>query len=280
MFWHWMWNFIDIIFIWWGWGCLIELASVAVLAVYVLTDLCLFGVQVRLIDFSPGEKYMVAYSSHEPSNPRDTQVWIISSFIWKLMGTSSEKVIIFRFDVQESYSDAWKDFNNCLVLMWTRVGGSYFQQYSLLNLNIAESSLDLDTWSWWRLSDFLMCRLALWNGLQRVTLNIFDVRSGKVLREFKGSADDFAAGGTGGVAGVSWPVFRYGYCRLTNNGEGTMGSRCFSFIDFSLYWDIFFFLSYIEWLSSVTSSNKLAFLDTDGQVGVMTNILLVLARMP
>lgn len=41
-----------------------------------------------------------------------------------------------------------------------------------------------------------------------MTLNIFDVRSGKVLREFKGSADDFATGGTGGVAGVSWPVFR------------------------------------------------------------------------
>ena len=64
-----MWNFIHII-----WGCLIELASVDVLAVYVLTDLYLSGLQVRLIDFSPGEKYMVAYSSHEPSNPRDTQV--------------------------------------------------------------------------------------------------------------------------------------------------------------------------------------------------------------
>lgn len=65
---------MDVIFIWWGWGCLIELASVDVLAVYVLTDLYLSGLQVRLIDFSPGEKYMVAYSSHEPSNPRDTQV--------------------------------------------------------------------------------------------------------------------------------------------------------------------------------------------------------------
>lgn len=30
--------------------------------------------QVKLIDFSPGEKFMVTYSSHEPSNPRDTQV--------------------------------------------------------------------------------------------------------------------------------------------------------------------------------------------------------------
>ncbi|XP_076937148.1 eukaryotic translation initiation factor 3 subunit B-like, partial [Bidens hawaiensis] len=29
--------------------------------------------QVKLIDFSPGEKYLVTYSSHEPSNPRDTQ---------------------------------------------------------------------------------------------------------------------------------------------------------------------------------------------------------------
>eukprot|EP00850_Spirogloea_muscicola_P016935 SM000141S00879 [mRNA] locus=s141:121775:136794:- [translate_table: standard] len=72
--------------------------------------------QVRLLDFSPGERYMVTYSSHEPANPRDTQ---------------------------------------------------------------------------------------------KVTLNIFDVRSGKNLREFKGSADDFATGGTGGAAGVPWPVFRW-----------------------------------------------------------------------
>ncbi|KAF3788378.1 Eukaryotic translation initiation factor 3 subunit B [Nymphaea thermarum] len=31
--------------------------------------------QVKLIDFSPGEKYLVTYSSHEPSNPRDTQTF-------------------------------------------------------------------------------------------------------------------------------------------------------------------------------------------------------------
>ena len=31
------------------------------------------------------------------------------------------------------------------------------------------------------------------------------------MRDFKGSPDDFAIGGTGGVAGVSWPVFRYIY---------------------------------------------------------------------
>ena len=30
--------------------------------------------QVKLIDFSPGEKYLVTYSSHEPSNPRDANV--------------------------------------------------------------------------------------------------------------------------------------------------------------------------------------------------------------
>lgn len=55
-------------------------------------------------------------------------------------------------------------------------------------------------------------------GLQRVTLMVFDVRSGKVLREFKGSADDFATGGTGGVAGVSWPVFR---CFMLTTSERT-----------------------------------------------------------
>lgn len=35
------------------------------------------------------------------------------------------------------------------------------------------------------------------------------MRTGKVMRDFKGSADDFAIGGTGGVTGVSWPVFKY-----------------------------------------------------------------------
>ncbi|KAF3446155.1 hypothetical protein FNV43_RR11334 [Rhamnella rubrinervis] len=60
--------------------------------------------QVRLIDFSPGEKYLVTYSSHEPSNPRDAT---------------------------------------------------------------------------------------------RVVINIFDVRTGQVMRDFKGTPDVFAIGGTG-----------------------------------------------------------------------------------
>jgi hypothetical protein len=29
------------------------------------------------------------------------------------------------------------------------------------------------------------------------------------MRDFKGSADEFSIGGAGGVAGVSWPVFRW-----------------------------------------------------------------------
>ena len=40
-------------------------------------------------------------------------------------------------------------------------------------------------------------------------INIFDVRTGKVMRDFKGSANDFAIGGTGGVAEVPWPIFKY-----------------------------------------------------------------------
>uniref|UniRef100_A0A0D6QWQ8 Eukaryotic translation initiation factor 3 subunit B n=1 Tax=Araucaria cunninghamii TaxID=56994 RepID=A0A0D6QWQ8_ARACU len=101
--------------------------------------------QVKLIDFSPGEKYLVTYSSHEPSNPRDTQ---------------------------------------------------------------------------------------------RVTLNIFDVRTGKVMREFKGSADDFATGGTGGVAGVSWPVFRWAggredryFARIGKNAISVYESSTMSLLD-------------------------------------------------
>ncbi|XP_050268199.1 eukaryotic translation initiation factor 3 subunit B-like [Quercus robur] len=101
--------------------------------------------QVKLIDFSPGEKYLVTYSSHEPSNPRDAN---------------------------------------------------------------------------------------------RVVINIFDVRTGKVMRDFKGSADDFAIGGTGGVTGVSWPVFRWAggkedkyFARIGKNIISVYETETFSLID-------------------------------------------------
>lgn len=39
-------------------------------------------------------------------------------------------------------------------------------------------------------------------------IKVFDVRTGRMMRDFKGSADEFSIGGPGGVAGASWPVFR------------------------------------------------------------------------
>ncbi|KAI3676754.1 hypothetical protein L1987_86370 [Smallanthus sonchifolius] len=101
--------------------------------------------QVKLLDFSPGEKYLVTCSSHEPSNPGETH---------------------------------------------------------------------------------------------RVVLNIFDVRTGKVTRGFKGSADAFAIGGTGGFTGVSWPVFKWGggkedkyFARMGNNVISVFETETFSLID-------------------------------------------------
>ncbi|KAI3742980.1 hypothetical protein L1987_60681 [Smallanthus sonchifolius] len=101
--------------------------------------------QVKLIDFSPGEKYLVTCSSHEPSNPGDTH---------------------------------------------------------------------------------------------RVLLNIFDVRTGKVMRDFKGSADEFAIGGTGGFTGVSWPVFKWGggkedkyFARMGKNFISVYETETFGLID-------------------------------------------------
>lgn len=101
--------------------------------------------QVKLIDFSPGEKYLVTYSSHEPSNPRDTH---------------------------------------------------------------------------------------------RVVINIFDVRTGKVMRDFKGSADEFAVGGTGGLTGVSWPIFRWAggrddkyFARIGKNVVSVYETETFTLID-------------------------------------------------
>ncbi|KAF2287294.1 hypothetical protein GH714_039562 [Hevea brasiliensis] len=100
---------------------------------------------VKLIDFSPVEKYLVTYSSHEPSNPRDAN---------------------------------------------------------------------------------------------RIVINIFDVRTGKVMRDFKGSADEFAIGGTGGVTGVSWPIFRWGggkddryFAKMGKNMISIYETETFSLID-------------------------------------------------
>ncbi|KAJ9184120.1 hypothetical protein P3X46_007892 [Hevea brasiliensis] len=101
--------------------------------------------QVKLIDFSPVEKYLVTYSSHEPSNPRDAN---------------------------------------------------------------------------------------------RIVINIFDVRTGKAMRDFKGSADEFAIGGTGGVTGVSWPIFRWGggkddryFAKMGKNMISIYETETFSLID-------------------------------------------------
>ncbi|KAI3676755.1 hypothetical protein L1987_86371 [Smallanthus sonchifolius] len=101
--------------------------------------------QVKLFDFSPGEKYLVTYSSHEPSNPRDTH---------------------------------------------------------------------------------------------RVVLNIFDVRTGKIMRDFKGTADEFAIGGTGGFTGFSWPVFKWGggkedkyFARMGKNMISVYETETFGLID-------------------------------------------------
>ncbi|CAL9067771.1 eukaryotic translation initiation factor 3 subunit B-like [Musa acuminata AAA Group] len=101
--------------------------------------------QVRLIDFSPGEKYLVTFSSHEPSNPRDTH---------------------------------------------------------------------------------------------RIVINIFDVRTGKLMRDFKGNVDEFATGGSGGVSGISWPVFRWGggkedkyFARMGKNVISVYETETFTLID-------------------------------------------------
>ncbi|KAI7751846.1 hypothetical protein M8C21_011254 [Ambrosia artemisiifolia] len=101
--------------------------------------------QVKLIDFSPGEKYLVTCSSHELSQPCDTH---------------------------------------------------------------------------------------------RVVLNIFDVRTGNVMKEFKESADEFAFGETGGFTGVSWPVFRWSggnedkyFARLGKNVISVYETKTFNLID-------------------------------------------------
>ncbi|KAL6846837.1 hypothetical protein ACP4OV_024285 [Aristida adscensionis] len=99
--------------------------------------------QVTLIDFSPGERYLVTYSNHEPSNPTDTH---------------------------------------------------------------------------------------------RVVINICDVRSGKLMRDFKGSADEFKTGASISFSGVSWSIFRWCkddkyFARLGKNILSVYETDTFSLID-------------------------------------------------
>ncbi|CAI9103409.1 OLC1v1001878C1 [Oldenlandia corymbosa var. corymbosa] len=70
----------------------------------------------------------------------------------------------------------------------------------------------------------------------RVVLNIFDVRTGKLMRDFKGSADEF--GGVGGATGVPWPVFRWSgdkedkyFARLGKNVISVYETETFTLID-------------------------------------------------
>ncbi|KAG6395119.1 hypothetical protein SASPL_145711 [Salvia splendens] len=105
--------------------------------------------QVKLIDFSHGERFLVTYSSQEPSNPRDTHVIYFYDII----------SVKYHFD----------------------------------------------------------------EGL---------------MRDFKGSADEFAIGGTGGVSGVSWPVFRWGggredkyFARIGKNAVSVYETETFGLID-------------------------------------------------
>ncbi|KAJ1382255.1 Translation initiation factor, beta propellor-like domain [Sesbania bispinosa] len=65
-----------------------------------------------------------------------------------------------------------------------------------------------------------------------------DVRTGKVMRDFKGSADDFAIGGAGGVSGASWPVFKWSggrrdkyFARMGKNILSVYETETFSLVD-------------------------------------------------
>ncbi|RZC52594.1 hypothetical protein C5167_021031 [Papaver somniferum] len=71
-----------------------------------------------------------------------------------------------------------------------------------------------------------------------VILNIFDVITRKVMRDFEGSADEFTIGGTGDVSGFSWPFFRWGggkddkyFARIGKNVISVYETENFTLID-------------------------------------------------
>ena len=65
---------------------------------YLKDHFYLNKLQVKLIDFSPGENYLVTYSSHEPSNPRDANVsafLCVDCFILRFSGPFPNMYFLF-----------------------------------------------------------------------------------------------------------------------------------------------------------------------------------------
>ncbi|KAI3955991.1 hypothetical protein MKW92_033480 [Papaver armeniacum] len=69
----------------------------------------------------------------------------------------------------------------------------------------------------------------------RVVLNIFDMKTGKIMRSFEGSANEFAVGG---VSRFSWPFFRWGggkddkyFARIGKNVISVYETNNFTLID-------------------------------------------------
>ena len=58
----------------------------------VFADSCMS--QVKLIDFSPNEKYLITYSSQEPSNPRDTHVREYHRFILLVISPYLTSIVV------------------------------------------------------------------------------------------------------------------------------------------------------------------------------------------
>ncbi|XP_044947814.1 eukaryotic translation initiation factor 3 subunit B-like isoform X2 [Hordeum vulgare subsp. vulgare] len=71
-----------------------------------------------------------------------------------------------------------------------------------------------------------------------VVLHIFDVRSGKMMLDFKGTADEFTRSSSVGVYGISWPIFRWGggrddkyFAKLGKNVISVYETETFSLLD-------------------------------------------------
>ena len=62
-----------------------------------MNDAFFVGVQVRLIEFSPCESYLITYSSMEPSNPREKAKVLLNVFDTK----TGKKLRVFDNSVDE-----------------------------------------------------------------------------------------------------------------------------------------------------------------------------------
>ncbi|RYR71147.1 hypothetical protein Ahy_A02g005448 isoform C [Arachis hypogaea] len=96
--------------------------------------------QVKLIDFSPGEKYLVTYSRHEPSNPRDANILEVLQECHDPFSDTFSLVDKKSLKVESVMDFSWSPIDPILALFVPELGGGNQPARVISTLRIGASA--------------------------------------------------------------------------------------------------------------------------------------------